>query len=238
MPAVTVGDATIPYRLRRSARAKRLRLVVAPGRVEVVAPLRMAPARIEAFVQSRRAWLYRKTEALRDGRPGALPERFVDGAEVLVGGRRQRLRIEPADVTRTRLRYADGFHLRVPQGLDSGERESVARARVVRWLRERARQEAGTLIDRYGPALGVWPSRLRIGDQRTLWGSCSSRGVISLNYRLVAAPESILEYVVVHELCHLRERNHGPRFWRLVEELLPDFAERRAWLKKHGVALG
>ena len=77
-----------------------------------------------------------------------------------------------------------------------------------------------------------------IGNQKTLWGSCSPKDVISLNWRLIAAPREVFEYVVVHELCHLRERNHSSRFWGLVEELMPDYRERRAWLKEHGVGLG
>ncbi len=90
----------------------------------------------------------------------------------------------------------------------------------------------------HAPGLGVAPRAIRIGNQKTLWGSCSARGVISLNWRLLAAPRPIFEYVVVHELCHLRERNHGPRFWRLVGNVLPDYRERRAWPRRHGVALG
>lgn len=238
MPAVTVGNATIPYRVRRSARAKRLRLVVRPGLVEVVAPARADDARIGAFVDSKRRWLYDKTEALREQALVAVPERFVSGAKVLFRGRFLRLRVEPANVNRVELRYATAFHLRVPRGLAGDAREEATRAAVISWLRRRALEDARAVVRTHGGGLGVRPSRLRIGSQKTLWGSCSRRGVISLNWRLMAAPKAIYEYVVVHELCHLRERNHGPRFWRLVGSVLPDYRERRSWLKKHGVALG
>lgn len=237
MPTVTVGDTAIRYELRRSLRARRLRLVVAPGRVEVVAPRRMREARIREFVDSRRHWLYEKTRALRERSLESLPPRFVDGARVLFRGRFLKLHVDEADVRRAGLRYASAFRVTVPRGLTAGERELLSRELTVCWLRERALTDARSIVRRFAPRLGARPAALRIRNQKTIWGSCSARGVISLNWRLMAAPKPIYEYVVVHELCHLREPNHGARFWRLVEELLPDYRERRGWLKRHGVGL-
>ena len=237
MPTVTVGDTAIRYELRRSPRARRLRLVVAPGRVEGGAPRRTREARIREFVDSRRHWLYEKTRALRERSLEPLPPRFVGGAGLLFRGRRLKLHVEEADVRRANLRYASAFHVTVPLGRSAEERERSARRLTVSWLRERALEDARSIVRRFAPRLGVRPTALRIRNQKTIWGSCSSRGVISLNWRLMAAPKPIYEYVVVHELCHLREPNHSARFWRLVEELLPDYRELRGWLKRHGVGL-
>ena len=237
MPTVSVGETTIRYELRRSKRARRLRLVVAPGRVEVVAPRRMREARIRAFVDSRRHWLYDKTRALRERSLDAVPAEFVDGAKILFRDRFLTLHVKDAEVRAASLRYASAFHVTVPRGQADDERERSARQLIVSWLRERALEDARSIVRRFAPRLGARPAGLRIRDQKTIWGSCSSRGVISLNWRLMAAPKPIFEYVVVHELCHLREPNHGARFWRLVEELRPDYRDRRRWLKRHGVGL-
>jgi hypothetical protein len=86
-------------------------------------------------------------------------------------------------------------------------------------------------------ALGVSYAGIAIRGQRTRWGSCSPRGTLSFNWRLALAPFSVLDYVVVHELCHLREPNHSPRFWKLVAERRPNFAADRAWLREHGEEL-
>ena len=103
--------------------------------------------------------------------------------------------------------------------------------------RSAARKLIGSLVAREAAALGVSYGRVAIRDQRSRWGSCSSRGTLSFNWRLVLAPLEVLDYVVVHELCHLRHADHSPRFWRLVQERRPGFAEQRAWLREHGAEL-
>jgi predicted metal-dependent hydrolase len=93
------------------------------------------------------------------------------------------------------------------------------------------------LVDEEASVLGVEYERIQIRDQRTRWGSCSTRGTLSFNWRLVLAPFEVLDYVVVHELCHLREPNHSRRFWRLVESRRPDWRVQRDWLHEHGPEL-
>ena len=89
----------------------------------------------------------------------------------------------------------------------------------------------------FAPLLGVRCQRIAIRCQRSKWGSCSGKGNLNFNCLLLLAPSEVLDYVVVHELCHLLEMNHSPRFWALVEGILPDYAERRRWLREHGAAL-
>ncbi len=238
MPEITADRAAIPWTLRRSRRAKWMRIRVRSGAVEVVAPPRTPRAEIDAFVAAQRDWIRAKVAAWRERAVEDLPQRFETGGRVLLGGRHLELAVEPASVRRPLVELGDVLRVRVPRELGGDEREAATREAVLRWLRERARSGAEELIERWAPRAGARPSGLRIGNQRTLWGSCSARGVVSLNWRLVTVPEAIFEYVVVHELCHLLEANHGPRFWSLVEGLLPDWRERRAWLRNHGVALG
>jgi len=107
--------------------------------------------------------------------------------------------------------------------------EAEARARV--------RRTASAIAAAEAAALGVRLERIRVAGQRTRWGSCSSRGTLSFNWRLALAPPEVLDYVVVHEVCHLREPNHSTRFWRLVAERRPGYATRRAWLREHGPEL-
>ena len=103
--------------------------------------------------------------------------------------------------------------------------------------RRRARALATELCERQAPRLGVRYGRIRIAAQRSRFGSCSARGTLSFNWRLALAPEAVFDYVAVHELCHLREANHSPRFWALVEAARPDYRRPRAWLREHGSEL-
>ena len=103
--------------------------------------------------------------------------------------------------------------------------------------RQAAKEYFPKRADFYGQILGVRYNKIRIAEQKTRWGSCSQSGTLSFNWKLMLAPPKVLDYVVVHELCHLKEMNHSPRFWKLVEEIIPDYKEYRKWLKENGNTL-
>lgn len=235
MPDLVIGLAAIPYRLRRSARARRLRITVRPEGVEVVAPSRASQREIAAFVQHHRDWVRDKVGALRQRLAHhAGPERLADGGRILFRGRWVDLDIRPRSGAGARARYADGFVVEVSEALDGERREAMVEGALRLWLRGEARADAARFIARHGPQNDLIPRALRIKEQKQLWGSCSSRGTVNLNWRLILAPAAVFEYVVVHELCHLRIRNHQPEFWQLVGRILPDFEPHRRWLRDHG----
>ncbi len=103
--------------------------------------------------------------------------------------------------------------------------------------RKAAKEYFPKRADYYAQVLGVHYERIRIAEQKTRWGSCSSKGTLSFNWKLMLAPPKVLDYVVVHELCHLKEMNHSRAFWSLVEQVMPDYKEYRTWLKENGNTL-
>jgi predicted metal-dependent hydrolase len=145
-----------------------------------------------------------------EGTSGARIQRLIEENRTWIDERRRR------QVPRLRLD---------PSAVSEAEARLAARKVVT----ELAREEAGRI--------GVVYGRIRIGGQRTLWGSCSPRGTLSFNWRLVLAPAEVLDYVVVHELCHLRVPNHSRRFWELVERHRPNWRRQRDWLRDHGQEL-
>ncbi len=140
--------------------------------------------------------------------------------------------IEVERVLRDKRAWIEGQRRRqVPRlGL---ERLTVSESTV----RTGARELVSALVEEEAARIGVAYRRIRIGGQRTLWGSCSPGGTLSFNWRLVLAPAEVLDYVVVHELCHLRVPNHSRRFWELVERRRPHWREQRDWLREHGPEL-
>ena len=212
----------IEYTVRRSQRARRVRVAVDPERgVEVVLPQR-APQRAAAeAVRELRPWIERRLEEAErarqtvEARRGTVP--YLD----------ETLRLHPQPGrTRVHRRHDDLF---VPAG--------DPRPALERWYRRMAAKEIAPRLDHAVERLGTSYTALTIRNQRTRWGSCSSTGAMSFNWRLLLAPEQVLDYVVWHEACHLLVLDHSPRFWSLVERHVPDYAEPRRWLRRHGQTL-
>jgi predicted metal-dependent hydrolase len=223
------------YQIRRSGRARRLRITVQPSGVEVVAPLDAREAEITAFVDDNQRWIETRLEAMRQklaSHGGS--RRLVDGARIPYRGAWQTLQVVRALRNRPLVRQDESLRVELPARLPPALEEAEVERVLNGWLRRQAKHEAQALIAQYGPRHGLVPRGLMIKTHRTLWGSCTASDVINLNWRLIMAPPAALEYVVVHELCHLRHRHHQPPFWRLVAEILPDYHVQRRWLRHNG----
>ncbi len=220
-----MGD--IPYTIRRSTRARRVRVNVhaladlrSVG-VEVVLPARAPERAAAAAVQELRPWIERRLAEALD----VLAQLAQRGGTVPYLGRPLELVAQPGR-SRAHLR---GERLLVPAG--------DPRAALELFYRRAARREIAARLDRATALAGTSYSGLSIRAQRTRWASCSATGQMSFNWRLLLAPESVLDYVVWHEVCHLEVLDHSPRFWALVERHWPRWREDREWLRRHGATL-
>lgn len=231
-------DIGVPYQVRRSARAKRLQAAVRDGQVEVVVPKGARSGHVRAFVAEAAPWIVARVARLERDGGTVLPARCVTGATLQLEGVTTPLAIERARTRRVRIERGETLVLTVPASIAEDAIEARARRALESWFRERAREVARAHVEAYAPRLGRRPRGIRIKGQRTVWGSCGRTGLINLNWRLIGAPPPVFEYIVVHELCHLVERNHGPRFWRLVGELMPGYETQKDWLRRHGMRLG
>jgi predicted metal-dependent hydrolase len=212
----------LPYSIRRSSRARRVRVTVAgDGEVIVTLPKKAAERRAAEAVRELRPWIDRRKAALDRAaaevarEPGTVPYLGAD------------LRLVP-EPGRERV-HRRGDALLVPPG-DATEA-------IERWYRRRARAEIGPLLDAATARAGTGYKGLTIRGQRTRWASCSSNGGMSFNWRLLLAPEAVLDYVIEHEVCHLEVMDHSPRFWALLESRSPGWREHAEWLRRYGSTL-
>jgi hypothetical protein len=203
--------------------------------IEIVAPLGTPDQAIAGFVDHHRDWISGKASVwLRalSGHPGS--GSLVDGGAILFRGEPARVSVGGGGIRQAQVVYRDGFRIALPDGAAHAEREALIEAGLQRWLMRQAQIDARLYAERHGPRHGLVSSAVRVRNQKHLWGSCTAKGVIYLNWRLIFAPRAVFEYVVVHELCHLRVRNHQSAFWRLVGEVLPGYRRERRWLKDNG----
>jgi predicted metal-dependent hydrolase len=217
----------IPYTIRRSSRARRVRVNVRPLTdvqavgVEVVLPARASERAAAAAVQELRPWIERRLREAQE----TIARVAQRGATVPYLGESLQL---VGQVGRTRV-HRRGAQLLVPA--------EHPRPALERYYRRAARTEIGARLDRATAQAGTPYSGLSIRAQRSRWASCSAKGGMSFNWRLLMAPESVLDYVVWHEVCHLEILDHSPRFWALVERRWPGWREDREWLRRHGATL-
>lgn len=209
---------------RRSRRARRMTLKIdaAAGIAELVLPRGVSKAEADRFERKHRNWAAAHLALLPPRRY------FADGLRLPVLDEELYVRHRP-QAQRT-------AHRRGGDLIVGGRADQVA-ARVETWLRETARATLFSRVGDHAAALGRKVTSIRIGDPRTRWGSCSHSGNMSFSWRLVLAPEAVLNYVAAHEVAHLEEMNHSRRFWELVEELEPGFEWARDWLAEHGQTL-
>ena len=217
----------MPIQIDEFIRAKRRTISIqirADGRVIVRAPMRVAEKTVRAFVESKADWINQKKAEVAQ-RPPVTERSFRDGDVFLLLGREIPLRLVPGQ--RAALTLTDAAFLLSAKALPNaaGIFENWYKAYALKVLSER--------VQLYAAQHGFKPARVRISSARTRWGSCSTNGTLSFTWRLVMAPLDVVDYVVIHELVHLRVHNHSQTFWDSVEALMPDYKRRVAWLKSN-----
>ena len=223
-PGVLGAAVDCPVQWRRSPRARRVSLRIDPRAAQVVVTLPPRSGRRAgmALLTTHAAWIMQRLAAL------APAVRFAPGTEIPLGGTPHVIRHEP--------RARGGAWLEPGAILVSGAPEFLPR-RVADFLRAEAKRRITVLAIKHAETLDVKPRAIRMKDTNTRWGSCAPDGILAFSWRLVMAPDWVLDYVVAHEVAHLREMNHSARFWAQVERLTSHRDASVAWLREHGPAL-
>jgi predicted metal-dependent hydrolase len=237
MPTLRIGRKEIPYELRRSATASERRITVTPDYVEVLALTNDDEDAVAGFLDRKRQWLFntvREMERITANRH-AVP-RFMTGSKIPYRGRKMPLTVRRTDAERIATTYRNGFIVDLPHWAGPDADHLVA-GELKHWLKQRARRDVKEIAAEYGKRFGLIPRSIRVAAFANGWGSCGPEGNILINWHLIFAPRKVLEYVVVHELAHLRHRSHDREFWDFLGTLVSGFEASKGWLDKHQSAL-
>lgn len=224
------------YQIIRRPRRKTASISVKPDcSVRVVVPASLPEHKIVDLVKRKSNWIINKIIHFQEIKKSHKVKEYVSGESFTYLGRNYRLKVVSGDGD---VKLVNGrFYVPVPSETSDKDRDSIVVQQLTNWYAEHAMDRLIEKTKRYGQQIGVSPTSVGIKGFRSRWGSCHSDGRIYFNWRIIIAPHSIVDYVVVHELCHLVHNDHGKKFWKLLESIIPDYAARKQWLKVHGSSL-
>jgi len=235
--AVRFGATLIPFTTIRSRRRRKtIEITLDPVEgVLVSAPEGVPAQEVTNVVRRRAAWIVRKST---DPVLRPQPKQFVSGESLPYLGRQVQMLVEPGQARRTNVRFDHWtFRIAVPDHLAGDARRQAALAAIIDWYRRRAVERLASVARSWSRRLGVAPARVLTRDQRQRWGSCAPDGTIRFNWRVVMMQPALIDYVVLHEVLHLKIRRHSREYWAEVAALMPDFKTRRARLREFGTTL-
>lgn len=216
----------------RTNRRKSADIRVEDGAVSVVVPVNTSAEKIDQLLAAKRRWIKEKITLHREMTP-ASKKRYVSGEAFSYLGRNYRLKVETGDFAPVKL-LNGRLVVTVPHGT---EQPHMVRNALVRWYKRQAEQKLTEKVRRFAPVVGVDPAEVSIRTFKSRWGSCTAKGKLEFNWRIMMAPNRMVDYVVIHELCHLIRHDHSPEFWKEVSRSLPDYESCRAWLRNNAAQL-
>ena len=224
-------DKDLSIEVVRTKRRTTASIKIFGGLVQAIFPHQLSNARVEEIIQKRTTWIRRK---LREQSQVVTPKpkEYVSGESFTYLGRNYRLKVLRGSDGEVKLK---GGYLEV--SLSKKPRARGIRNELAEWYEEHALDRLTEKTNRYAGIMGVSPNSISVRNYKSRWGSCSSNGDISYNWRIIIAPHHIVDYVVVHELCHLKHPNHSPAYWKSVKREVSDYEVCRQWLKDHGSSL-
>ena len=224
-------DKDLSIEVVRTKRRKTASIKVIDGAVQAIVPDQLSDGRVEALIQKRTPWIRKRLrEQLQIVTPK--PKEYVSGESFTYLGRNYRLKVLTG--TGKEVKLKGGYlEVRLPKKPKNGD----IRTALVEWYEQHALERLTEKTNRYAGIMGVKPNSISVRDYKARWGSCSSKGAISYNWRIIIAPHHVVDYVVVHELCHLKHPNHSPAYWKSVKREISDYEERRQFLRVHSEEL-
>lgn len=217
----------------RTNRKRSASISLSDEMVKVTVPSTLSENRIRDLVSKQTPWIQQKLQEQSD-RPNLTPREYVSGETLAYLGKNYKLKVLKGKSPTIKM-HLGYLEVTVPE--DAADPKTSIRLLLTDWYKSNAEKRLIEKTKRFSKIIGVRPNSVCVKDYKSRWGSCSASGDISYNWRIVMASHRIVDYVVVHELCHLIEHNHAARYWRLVGNVISDYKDCREWLKDNGFKL-
>jgi len=228
---------SIAYTIERRPRRKTASISVSPmNEVHVVIPEHLTEEQIQSLIDRKAKWIRNKIRFNSEVKYPYRPKEYVSGEAFSYLGRHYRLKVVAGESSPVKLE-SGRFYVQVPSTVHPLDRDDYILSELTAWYQSRGLKKLKERVDMYSKRLDIQLLRVITKDLRSRWGSCTRTGEIAFNWKIVIAPISIIDYVVAHELCHVIHHNHSKEFWRLLQSVLPDYKERKEWLRVNGSLL-
>ncbi|WP_318617138.1 SprT family zinc-dependent metalloprotease [Sporosarcina sp. YIM B06819] len=239
MHLITFGQTSIPYEIVRSHKRKTVSITVDKDGVKVIAPDDVEIEKVQDIVKDKVIWIRKQLlhfEEINDDRHQRL---FLSGEKLPYLGRQYRLKvISNTEIAVPNFKFSQGtFLAEVPATINKDQYRDALFPLYEDWIKTKALKYVNNRISRYTTILQINPSTISIKNQEQRWGSCTPSGKVLLNWRIFLAPVSVIDYVLIHELAHLKHLNHSTQFWETIKMLQPNYEEKKDWLRINGPSL-
>jgi predicted metal-dependent hydrolase len=240
MPTFQYGTTAIEYDIEYAEDKKDVSIIVEwMEGIRLIAPKDINAKQIEDIVQKKAPTILKKLKEVNEIKEPPLPKEFVSGEKFTYLGRNYRLKVKKdKDIQKAQLAFVRGkFIATVPLEIAEKEKRQQLIELFKIWYVEHGKAKIQSRLKLFCSKMGVTPNEVHLKEQRMRWGTCTSEGNIYLNWRIIMSPMAVVDYVLVHELAHLKYMNHNDAYWNFVRSILPDYEQRKEWLRINGPSL-
>lgn len=240
MPSLKYGTTSIQYYI--SYKEGKNDVTISVDRIEgvhVIAPPNVNGEKIDEVLRKKAPWILGKLNEISEIRKDISKREFLSGEKLPYLGRNYRLKIitSPDSKDATVVFHNGRFVAMIPHGVSDNWRQARLRNEFKKWYIEHGHQKIQERLRLFCPRMECYPTKIIVKEQENRWGSCTKNGTININWRILMAPMRVVDYVIVHELAHLKYPDHSFEFWNTVQAILPDYDNRKEWLRIHGPTL-
>lgn len=235
MPQVNFNGEKFEYKIIKKKKKTITIRITKNGEVVVTSPIYADDKYIYTLVESKAKWIVEKIKEVEKLKNEERKIEYKNDGEIDYLGKKLTLNISEDNLDKLSIYLEkDKLFIKIPIHKGKLITDEILKAGISGFLKNQAKLILKQRVEFLSKKYNLIPNRVVVKEQRTIWGSCSSKGNINLNWRLIMMPLEVIDYVVIHELCHLKHHNHSSRFWSLVKEIMSDFEEKKRWLKENG----